>query len=294
MRSSLFAPGEAPHQGVPRWVWRHGLGKNKAFKAMASEAAVHWVQAFDDGLEHITPLIILFNEPPAALKKRLGGHNWYKARTSSLKDNVSRMNMKLLGGFTMDEAMDWPSGERRHAKTLIKRYSKAAILIGCRHAGPNHPVMDTIVLARDLENMGGVVDPSWGRKRLQREHDDQIMTRAETKSDPTPWARSYKTEIHGYTCTLLTSHRDLAIESATQKHCVHTYVERCRAGREIVFRIEGPERATAGFYRPDSYLQVKGRFNREVSKGTRLVAEAAVTKYLAHLRERERRREGMP
>lgn len=294
MDDGLFPGWQMAAFKPPGWVRAHGLHNSPSFVSQVRLSWPHWGKAKEDGLDHLSPILVAFNASPQDVRDQVGGHAWHAIRTASRRTNVNRAALMHLGAWSLDEALCWPVGERRMANKLLTRCSKSELLIACKHTERGEKIMDHIVMARDFERMGGQIDRTWGRKRLKREHDALAMRRAVEASDPTPWAERWCVEIDGYRCTLLISEEELAIEGALQRHCVKTYAATARQGKELVFSIDGPERATAGYNRSGNYLQVRARLNGKVSKGTRLVAEAALTKYLAHLRDRERQREGMP
>ncbi|MEL6646983.1 MAG: hypothetical protein AAFQ05_04650 [Pseudomonadota bacterium] len=225
---------------------------------------------------------MIYNAPPAEIKKTVGGHNWHKLRTSSTKANVNRMVLRLVGGWSFEEAMEWPAHERRHAKSFLKFSTKSVLLIACRHTQPGERLLDNYRLAEDFVRLGGTIYLTWGRKRLKREHDALAVKRALDSSDPTPWANPWYFDIGGYTFTLLESEAELAIEGASQRHCCRSYAQACRYGTETAFSIIGPERATMSWNSRLDALQVKSFANGPVSSKTKTAASRCVSEYLKH------------
>lgn len=286
----LFPDFEQNAFRLPVWFARAGLSKYKPLVSMLRASWAQWAQADKDGLTHLAPFIVLFNAPPAKIRKEVGGHVWHRIRTANVTTNANRMVLRLVGGWTLEEAMEWPVHERRGALKLVKFNHKSELLTAFRHTAPGERVLDNLILARDFTRMGGMIDPTWGKGRLKREHDALAMKRALDSSDPTPWAKPWFCDIDGYTFTLLTSETELAMEGISQRHCCRSYARSCRNGVETVFSILGPERATMSWNSRYQELQVKAFANRAVKTATRWAAHRAISKYLLELVDRKNNR----
>ena len=281
--NTLFPEYEMGAFRLPPWFIRYGLKNHHHLVRMARNSWKHWAQTDADGCENLSPFVMMYGEPPKEIKKIVGGHMWNRIRTATTKTNLDRMVLYTLLGWTLDEAMCWPEREKRHAMGFINSpYSKSVLLVACRHTKPGEKLLHHFQLARDIERMGGTIDPTVGRKRLRRQHDALVLKREQERSDPTPWAPPWRCRIDGYTFTLLTSALDLAVEGASQRHCCRSYADACREGREIVFKIDGPQRATVSWNTHYQSLQVKTAWNGEPNQETREAAQRCVEKYLAH------------
>ncbi len=287
--SKALLPGlEMAEFKPPKWFVRHGLLKYKPIVSMLQSSWRHLAQAEADGLTHLAPFIVLFNKPPAEIKAIVGGHVWQQIRTANVHTNCNRMVLRLVGSWSLDEAMEWPAHERHHARKMLEFGRKFTLLIACRHTRPGEDLMENLIVAKDFQRMNGIIDPTWGRKRLKREHDALATAKALEGADPTPWAKAwFYDDMNGYSFSLLKSESELAIESATQRHCVRSYAKACKAGSETVFSIMGPERATVSYNTRHMQAQVKGYGNRKVSRETRQAALNCITRYFTDLDDRE-------
>lgn len=269
---------------APSWFIRSGLHKYRPLLTMLRQSWEHWGRAEADGLSNLSPIIMIFNASPADIRGEVGGHVWHRIRTASTHANVNRMALRLIGGWSLDEAMEWPEWEKRHAKEFLKHTSKGTLLTAIRHTSHGERITDNLILARDFTRLGGVIDPTWGKKRLKREHDALAIQQALSSADPTPWAKPWHADIDGYTFSLLKSESELAIEGIAQRHCCRSYARACREGQETVFSIMGPERATVSWNSRYKELQVKAFANRGVSMATRQAAQSCVFQYFAEAR----------
>lgn len=278
--TNLFPSFDARAHALPKWFIAFGLKGNERLVSALLRSRKHWEQAEADGLGHLTPIIMVYNAPPKEIRKTVGGHIWQRIRTASRRANANRMVLMLYGGWTLDEAMEWPEKETRRALRFLGEASKDSLLIACRHTQPGHRLINNFYLARDFQRMGGKIDPNWGRKRLKKEHDALAVKKALSGSDPKPWAKRWYCDIEGYTFTLLNSETELAMEGAMQRHCCRSYASLCRAGHEIVFSIMGRERATMSWNRNIKSLQVKAFANGPVSPATKRAARLCIERYL--------------
>jgi len=292
MANALFPAFEVNAFKMPQWFIGHGLHKYKPLVTMLRASWPHWAEADADGLTNLAPIIVIFNAAPADIRKQVRGHVWREMRTASTKANANRMVLRLIGGWSLEEAMEWPVHEKRHATKLLKTATKSSLLIACRHTERGQKLIDNYRMALDFGRLGGTVDPSWGRKRLKREHDALVMKRALASSNPEPWAKAWYYDIDGYTFTLLKSELELALEGISQRHCCRSYAQDCRSGVETVFSIMGPERATVSWNSRFSDLQVKGFANAAVKQETRRAAQRCINRYFTKQADLDAAREG--
>lgn len=276
----------------PPWFISAGLRKHADMVQMLRMSWEHWAQAQEDRLFHLSPIIVMFNAPPKEIKAEVGGHVWHQFRTGNLKTNTDRMVLRLMGGWSVEEVLLWPTHERRRAKSFLQVY-KSALLIACKHTKRGERLYDNLIVARDTVRLGGVIDQSWGKKRLKREHDALAMKKVLETSDPKPWDKPWFADIDGYTFTLLKSEAELAVEGASQKHCCRSYAPACRTGEETVFSVIGPERATASWNSRYKSLQVRGFANQTVKLQTQKAAMCAVSQYFTDKEDEQIARGGL-
>ena len=133
---------------------------------------------------------------------------------------------------------------------------------------------EAVVLVRDTIRMGGEANPAWSLRRLREEHDRLSRETARRRADPTPFAEPWRCEIDGFTFTRLVSAADFAEEGAVMRHCIAGYASAAKAGCEIAFRIEGPERASVSFA-TSGHVEIRGRLNARVTEPCRRAAMKA-------------------
>lgn len=278
---TLYPDWTGPKVVLPNWVSAYGLSRNRMIVQRVYASSGTWQQAVADGLENISPIIVLFNLRPGEIKQTVGTEAWKKVHNGSLKANVDRLVLKMCGGWTFEEALLFPTFMRRRAKRYFRK-SKTAVLSACRNATSAEDFEAQLIMAEDFQRMGGQLDQSWGRKRLRKEHDARAMERVIKFSDPEPWSKAWFFDHDGYSFSLLKSEAELALEAALQRHCVGSYAHACRQGQTVVLRVEGRERATCSWTSRDSHLQVAGKFNRKVSPGCQAAASVTRAAYLKH------------
>lgn len=286
MANTLYPDWTGPQVALPNWVFRYGLTRWRPLIQRIYAASPHWQQADADGLTNIAPVLVKFNKSPKEIKAEIGGEAWKSVHHASLKTNVDRLVLCMVGGWSFEEAMQFPAKERKRAKTFLGR-SKTAVLHACRLAGETGDIFAQLTIAEDVQRMGGTLDLTWGRKRLKREHDALVMKRIMQSADPTPWAEPWFHDEGDYSFSLLKSAAELAIEGATQRHCVSSYARSCRDGKDVVLRIDGAERATCSWRRGESYMQVKGFANTSVSMACLSAAIAARKAFNAHMAKKK-------
>ena len=273
IQGSMYPEWDGYHAEIPSWAVRAGLLKyNPIVRSIGATAAL-WKRAEADGIPQIAPALVLFAKPPDQIKADVGGEIWRRMHHAKISANVDRLVLRLIGGWTLDEAMEWPAWRR--AKPCISSHGKSALLWACRNSATKGDFSDNLQLARDFQRMGGVVDPAWGMKRMRREHDAKAVQFAMRSANPEPWAKPWFCDVGPYSFSLLKSELELALEGATQRHCARSYALACRDGREVVLRIEGPERATCSWRVGERYIQVKAACNKPVMDETEVAAAEA-------------------
>lgn len=258
-------PDWEPPTVLPTWITNNGLSKNPRIVGRTYASAGIWKQAEEDNLKHIAPLIVQYNDHPSEIKKIVGSATWKNIHHSTLRANINRMVLCMIGGWTQEEAMLFPPENRRKALPLLKIYPKTVLITACRLVKPKEDIAEVSILINDTLRMGGEVPASMGRKRLQKLHDELAARRVYSNADNTPWAKPWFCEVDGYSFALLKTQAELILEGRMQRHCVGSYAHACRAGRQVVLSITGPTRATCSWDPRHSHIQVKGFANKEVS-----------------------------
>lgn len=286
--SSLYPEWDPGPGELPSWVKTFGLKRYKPICARVRGSAKQIAQAEADGLPQLGPIIATFAKPPHEIRKEIGKGQWRRIHNSTLTQNVNRLALRLIGGWSWDEAMTWPDYIKRALPYLQpQRLTRGVLLPACRLSRDRPDFLDIVLRARDVQRMGGLPSPDWSRRRLKHEHD--VLARLQTikTSDPTPWAEPWDFSVDGYHFELLISETALAIEGIQQSHCVRSYANACRAGREVVCRITGHERATCSWsYERFERPQVQGAFNRRVSDDCRAAALLAMKAHLCAMNAR--------
>lgn len=259
----LYEGWGGPRVALPDWVIRAGLVKYKPLLQRIYATAANWQQAEADGIGQVAPMLVYFGGSVQDSKAQAGAH-WKSIHHAKITTNIDRLFLLMVGGWRLDEAMLWPAASYRRSKTLLKGHTRQTLIAACRLCSNGKDLRDWIITCTDIDRMKGIVDPSWGRKRVKREHDALVIKTIMERSDPTPWAKPWHLDIGPFTFSLICSETDLALEGATQKHCAKSYAKDCRNGDEIVMRILGPERATCSWRPGQPDIQVKAFANREV------------------------------
>ena len=279
---TLYPDWTGPKTALPPWVLNFGLLKCRPILSRVYLSAAKWQQAEQDGIGNVAPMIVHFNADPRGIKELVGREVWRKIHHATLKSNVDRLVLCRLAGWTIEEAMLFPTKGRRRARAFLE-HGKSALLLACRLARHTDEIREFLIMAQDVQRMGGNPDPAWGRKRLRREHDALALKRAFDSCDPTPWARPWYHDVGAYSFALLKSESELAMEGACQRHCVRSYARACRAGTDVVLRIDGAKRATCSWRVGDRAIQVKGFANSKVSAECLAAAKKARAAYSYHL-----------
>lgn len=280
--SGLYPDWSGPSVPLPKWVERYGLSKSPVIVNRVYASTPHWQQAEADKIPNIAPILVNYNKSPRDVRRLIGGEYWGRIHHDCLNANVNRLILMMRGGWSIDDAMVFPANKKIRANRYLK-CSKSAVLLASRLHARGGTFDGFYIMANDTMRMGGVLDQTWGRKRLKAEHDALAMKMAMAKTDPTPWAKAWFGDVGPYSFSLLKSATELMIEGVVQRHCAGSYAIACRAGREFVMQITGKERATCSWLKGENYMQVKGFANTNVSDECRTAAIEARKMYLADL-----------
>ncbi|QFT81182.1 hypothetical protein FIU89_11230 [Roseovarius sp. THAF27] len=280
--STLYPDWTGPVVELPGWA--STFRKCRPILSRIYASSRHWQQAEKDGIRHVSPILVAFCASPAEVKAQVGAGLWKQVHHAKLTSNKHRLTLMLRMGWSFEQSLIWPTS-RRFDPWKYRSYGNAKLHQAARLAGDDGDVVEWLLLLRDCARMGVQIDPSWGRKRLCREHDAAALKAVVARSDPTPWSKPWFFDFDGYSFSLLASESALATEGVTMSHCVRSYTYECRKGREFVLSVQGRERATCSWRIGDRAIQVKGRFNRPVTPRCRKAAKAARTAYEGVLRE---------
>ena len=278
MSDNLYPDWEQQRFALPNWFTRYGLGQFTCMKAEVYSCAKKLQQLDADGLSNLAPIVVLFGANPAEIRAKIGGEKWKILHHSTTRANVDRFVLCRIAGWTLDEALTFPTKSPRRAKSFLT-YSKTALLAACRLGGERGDLTEQLIIASDIVRMGGAIDPTWGRKRTKREHDVLAVQKMIAATNSEPWAKAWFFDVAGYSFSLLKSESELAIEGVVQRHCVRSYAASCRAGKEVVLQITGEERATCSWRRGEPHMQVQGFANLAVSPQCVAAARVARKSY---------------
>lgn len=234
-----------------RKFWRY---YNNDLVAQAGESLLHIRQAEADGLLQLVPAIVVFKASPASIRRQVGGATWKRIAHNSQTRNARLMQTSWL--CADDETypdrfvrlLDFPSGVLNavHGGFLAEDE-----LVAARITPRKTPMgfQQTVHIVRDTRAMLGIAfNERWSYARMRREHDDAARNARRGKFSDKPFAEPFTYEAGGFTGTLLTSRLEVAVEGDTQHHCVSSYANLAGRGQYAVIRIEGKERATAGYH----------------------------------------------
>lgn len=256
----------------------------------ANEVLPYIAEAEKDGLLHLVPAIVVFQGSPSAIRQRIGGAAWRQIAHNSLTRN--RKLMQVADSLNRKDQGRWdaafldslaiPSGvlanvhngslEEQIAGRLAPRKTPAIF------EQTQHIVRDTMRMTGDAFN------PDWSLARMNEEHDKASRNRYRQKYSAKPFAPAWNFTKDGFTATLLTSPVDIVAEGDSMHHCVGSYAQEAAKRRYLVLRIDGKERATAG-YTPFGQMwkvdQVYGACNVPASETCRIFAIEASAMYTA-------------
>lgn len=274
---------------------RHWKQYNNDLVWEANQILPHVRRAEQDGLLHLIPAIIAFQESPQQIKRRIGQGAWRKVAANSVTRNLKIMNAarRRRTGMDHDAAfvrlLDVPSGVLRGIMTCDEAEFIAARLTHRRRI-PEY--METLHLVGDTMQMVGRrhFNPGWSYNRMVEEHNAAVKEQHSRHYSAKRFTDDWSFEKDGFTATLLTSRLDIAMEGSTQHHCVGAYASLAAAGEYAVFRIEGTERATVGlsWSAPDVWRvdQVYAACNRAVSPACVAFVRSVAREYSSIEQER--------
>lgn len=203
-----------------------------------------------DELHHLIPAIVTFGGSPSEIKKEIGGAAWKQIARNSRTRNTRIMQIAEHYGDHPKQAfidlLGVPSGCLNGAKLFLNdaNLAMAARLTPKRQA---MPFLETAHLIRDARRMGVDINPQWGLARLRREHDEALIERRRGSFSNKTFADAWQHDSDGFHAERLTSQLDIALEGDAMHHCVASYSQLAADHLYLVLRIEGKERATAGY-----------------------------------------------
>jgi hypothetical protein len=257
-RPNLFAPGHSART-LPEWVNQ----KNTAIKGLFLARADLIFAAQDDGIPQVAPILAATGGTPEQCRARFGKGLWRQIHHSDLKHNVWRARLSLEFGITIPRMAHIAPNLLYAMRPLIKRYTAVAALMAAHFATNRQDLEEAAMLVRDTLHMDGTARESWSLRRLREEHDRLAAQHARRRASPVPFAEPWVFEAGGYKFTRLISRADFAEEGLVMKHCISSYQDHAAHGKEVAFRVEGKERASASFSK--RHLELKGRLNSAVS-----------------------------
>lgn len=275
----------SPRFIMPNWAFGKPMVRGRASRRWIEATRPIVAEAISDGIGHVAPILAVYRDRPAAVRKRIGKAAWKRIHHSAERHNICRAVILLHTPLNMDDVLRIPTGALSEALGMYQRHAQI-FRLACGFATSRTTMREAIMLCADLRRMGGNINPAWSLNRLRREHDGAAKEWAHKKDaqDRIPWAEPWSIDLDGYTVTLLRSGADLRHEGRTMRHCVASYADRARAGYATIFRIDGAERATAEFS-AGGMIQIQGRCNTGVRNATRGAAIRAWGLYCAHLRQ---------
>lgn len=288
MTDQQLLPFQEAAWRVPHWCYDLGyMRSSQVLRLIKMHASVIHRAQLDD-IEHVAPILLALRSDPAAARKRVGKAVWRVIPHSPLHVNVARANVLLQSRITIADLIHFPKGALREVPKKIREYGEPAIIVAGIIAKNRTEFREAVMLARDTIRMGGNIDRRWSLRRLREEHDRLAMQWAKLTSDPTPWADPWSCEVDGYRFTFLNSATAFAAEGQTMRHCVASYARHAKAGRYIIMKIEGKERATVRFGgHPVRVQEVKARFNRAVSDACRRACAKVCAEHLESVRKEQ-------
>lgn len=244
---------------VSRWVMKH--------RSIIRQAQM-------DGIEQVAPICVAFGLPPDMARAKIGKGLWKRVHASKLNHNVHRGHLKLTTRLDFETIMAIPTGALNEAHGMIKHRGEQAFAVAVQMAKTRADLRRILHIVADCQRMGAQINPQWSERRLNEEHDMQARAWAKRTVSPTPWAEPWSCEINGYSFTRLVSDADYAEEGQVMRHCVASYANGGRSGRETTFRIEGAHRATVSFGH-GGHIEIKGKFNSPVPVTCLVAAKGA-------------------
>lgn len=231
-----------------------------------------------DGIPQVAPICAALRQRPDQARASLGKGLWKKVHHSRLQDNVLRAKCVLITNIGLPDVMAIPVGALREVPKLCARYGPGAVRATAGLAKNKVEMREMIGLVHDVRRMNGTVTPGWSMRRLREEHDKLARVWARKTASTELFAEPWCEEIDGYKFTRLISPADFAEEGLVMRHCIASYAPAAKRGREVAFRIEGPERASVSF-RHSGHIELKGYMNAPVSDTLRRAARKIVVDF---------------
>lgn len=229
------------------WRWY-----NNDLVVQANQCLEYINEAEVDGLYHLIPAIVVFQAPPSSIRKLLGRATWKRIAHNSMTRNARLMRTAWITpdddkyGDRFVRLLDFPSGVLNAVHGVEYENESIAARISPRKTP--FAFQQTVHIVRDARRMlGNAFNPDWGLARITHEHDLAAREHRRKRFSDAPFADAWSYEAGGYAATLLTNALEIAVEGDTQHHCVSSYASMAASGDYAVLRIEGAERATAGY-----------------------------------------------
>ncbi len=261
---------------MPQWVHDAGWRKDRGLYSFARNGA-DLIRAVEvDGIPQVAPICVAMRAKPDVCRAKLGKGLWKKLHHSDVVHNAYRAAAYLRYNVPFADLIHVPTGFLRELNGALASPHIDAIervKVAAQIAETRTEMRQAIVLVRDVWRMNGQVNPAWSMRRLREEHDRLAWEAAKATASAEEWAKPWSCEVDGYTFTRLVSHLAFAHEGAIMRHCIAGYARDAKLGREVAFKIEGPERASVSFSK--RHVEIKGRYNAAVKERTKRAAMEA-------------------
>lgn len=264
---------------APPWVSKHFMRHYRFI--MRRSDVIHRAEL--DGIPHVAPILAAFGGHPAEVRKRIGKGIWREVHRSDLTTNVYRARAKILTTLDFPTIMAVPRGALREIVSQCSASGASAVAVAAHVAANRNEMREAVMLARDSLRMGGTLNAAWSMRRLREEHDRLSRQTARRTASPVPFAEPWEVEVDGFHFRRLISAADFAVEGAEMHHCIASYADMARDGRETAFAITGDERASVSF--SSRHVEIKGRYNRAVSARCRRAADEMWCRFKREARE---------
>jgi len=272
---------------IPHWCYDLGYVRSSRILHLIKKNADILHRAELDGIERVAPILLAMGCSPREARQRVGKAVWKVAHHSDLHLNLARAEIMIWANIGLPDLIHFPRGALREAKSKMRATSREAVIAAGRIAKTRTEFREAVMLAHDTKRMGGNIDLKWSLRRLREGHDRLAMEFARAKSDPTPWREPWACKVDGFKFTMLNSMADFSAEGLTQRHCVASYASEAKEGRYIIMRIDGKERATVRFGgHPVRVLEVRGRYNADVSEACRRACAKVCAEHLTSERKK--------
>lgn len=223
-------------------------------------------QLDEDGLMHLAPFVMHFNQSPQCLKERFGSawkqiaHNSFSRNLLIINTNASDAIALLHIPTTVLKKGCHLNPNSRMEPSLIKKmfylYKKSRRLYKDFSDREFILFHDMIRLAIRLQRHPS--PKTW--EDVQRLHDRYVVEQLEKESAPKsdapityvlePWTEKLFGTNREYRCTPLVSDRDLYLEGKKMHHCIYSYLNKVQERTYYVIHVENIktlEQSTLGF-----------------------------------------------